>query len=223
MIDFIKRIQCEEKLKTNEYNILLALATDHLTKAELAMQIDVSEETVARMLTKLWKLGLIYSKNIYGINVVYCINDESINREIDKYKEVLKSCELIINRYLKLFEQTKSFTCGDEYLTEVLGAVEHRFSELLGKKMSLCDLDKFVNNILEFDTVNLIANNVSELITVEDNYGWAYEFDGTTSINIVFDFIDKEFKNSYNNENNNLRSWSNCEDKVIWIKDVYLA
>lgn len=195
--NYIKMILKSGNLTAMQYKIIFTLMLNEYTKAQLAEELNVSQQSINPVANNLLELGLIKIARTEGRNQYLVCNSDLIVRENKKFTRELDEAQDLYEEYLTLsseeieeLDSEKSSKYGD--------AIFLIYKQMLWDEGSLLYFDQEFERFAE-ENEDTLASDISY---IRDNLNgnavtWQYSIGGDMYITVEYTFINKDITSDY--------------------------
>lgn len=210
---FFRNILAKGNLTVTQYKILMYLCVKRATQGEIADDLNVNKGNVSRAIKELKKMRLIEEEKIHGSVVYGAVNSGVKEREKEEENETDKNME-IVDSFKNMDAEELMELDGSDELCEISEAITTEISKYIGTYQELEKIDRVFAEMTGSESENSLFNDFWQF--VDGEFTWGYEILGTTSVNVYFEFADKDFA-----KNLVERDSKNMEEKNDMISDSF--
>ena len=198
--NYINRILKGKTLTSMQYKIIFTLMTGQFTKAQLAQEIGVSQQSINPVANELLELGLIYVSKTEGRNQYLACNSIEIVKENKKFERNLENANELYDEFTELSgEELRELE--DDELKKYGEAILLICEQKLYTVDSLSNLDSYFSNLLncEDDDITTSITNIQNSLECGSDGKvctcWSYKIWKDCmveyNINVEYTFLDK--------------------------------
>lgn len=199
--DYLNKILRSKSLTAMQYRIILTLITGEYTKAQLAEELGVSQQSINPVTKQLLELDLIKVVKTVGRNQYLTCNSDEIIYETKVYNRELEDAQELYNEFKEFSYETVDNLDIEEF-NKYKDAILLICKQELYTTDSLVNQDSFFSNLLKCENDDI----TSSLYNIRDNLSssnginttsWAYSIGQDYGINVEYTFINKDITMDY--------------------------
>lgn len=202
--DYLNKILKTKPLTAMQYRILLTLMLGELTKAQLAEELDVSQQSINPTANQLLEYGLVKVVKQEGRNQYLACDSNIIIAEAKAYNRKLDDAIELFNEFNEFSYNTLcelEDESSDDY-NRYKEAILLICNESLYTEGTLLQQDLFFSDMLncEDDSITCSLENIINSMSTENEVTtttWAYSIKDYDCIEVEYTFINKEINLEY--------------------------
>ena len=196
--NYINMILQSGNLTAMQYKIIFTLMLNEYTKAQLAEELGVSQQSINPVANNLLELGLIKISRIEGRNQYLACNSSLVATDIKKFKRELEEAEELYDEYSTLSYAEIDELDNDEFI-KYRDALYLLCKQKLYTESTLTRFDEYFSHFLNCcldDGISCDLERVERFL--EGNItSWSYPITHDCAIDIEYTFVNKNITLDY--------------------------